>query len=125
MIINSADYLLENPALSVSQHDGILNMFSIRHGLYEENVWEERRIPIDAAGVFILDPINATSKLKQKSLDEITSFLGGFSDSAFFERYDNTGDGLNFLKTKYAAEQNLIHTKLIELLAYKNQLENQ
>jgi len=47
------------------------------------------------------------------------------TDNSFFERYEATGDGMDVLKTKYAANKVAIQAKFAEVVAYVAQLEAQ
>ena len=124
LVYNMADFVSENPAPTVGQHDKMIVGFCI-HKFTEEGQWEDEPLPIDSAGVFVTDAANATAKLKTKTLEEIKTFLRGSTDSSFFERYEAAGDGMDILKTKYASNKAAIHAKFDEVIAFVAQLENQ
>ncbi len=124
LIYNAADFYRENPNLTILEHDKILSMFS--EPLFVEMPdWEDEPLPVDRAGTFIMNHDNATAKLKAMTLERIGTFLGGDADNSFFERYEAAGDGMDILKTKYAANKVAIQAKFAEVLAYADQLENQ
>lgn len=124
LVYNMADVVSENPAPTVDQHDKMISGFCIRK-FTEQGQWEDEPLPIDSAGVFVTDAANATAKLKMKTLEEIRTFLGGSADNSFFERYETGGDGMDILKTKYAANKAAIQAKFAEVLAHVVHLENQ
>ena len=124
LIYNGSDFFKENQNPDVSQHDKLLVGFYCSDFI-EEPEWEDEPLPIDPAGVFVIDQNNATTKLKTKTLDEIKTFLGGDTDNGFFERYEAAGDGMDILKTRYAANKVAIQAKFAEVLAHVAQLENQ
>ncbi len=115
----------ENSAnISEASHDIFINMIC-HGGILSSADWEDEPMPIDSAGIFIVDPINSTTKLKTKSLKELKTFLGGITDNSFFKRYQAEGDGMEILKTKFAAEKDSIQGKLAELFVHVAQLEAQ
>jgi hypothetical protein len=109
-------------ALDLAKHGNFIGLFCNRE-IIQEPDWEDEPIPIDPAGIFIIDPNNATTKLMTKTLEEIRNFLGGNTDTGFFERYEADGDGMKILKTKYAANKAAVQAKFLELLAHVAQLE--
>jgi hypothetical protein len=117
--------VLENSAnIPQAKHDRFVNLFCNR-AILQEPDWEENPPPIDPAGVFIVDENNATINLKAKGLKEIETFSSGNIDNSFFERYEATGDGMDVLKTKYAANKAAIQAKFAEVLAHVAQLASQ
>lgn len=124
LVYNMADFLSENPNPTVGQHDEMIVNFCIPTFI-QENEWEDEPLPIDPAGVFVTNATNSAAKLKTKTLEEIKTFLGGSTDNSFFERYESAGDGMNLLKTKYAANKVAIQAKFAEVLAHVAQLEAQ
>jgi hypothetical protein len=123
LIYNAFDFINNNQKPNIAQHDNLLSGFYCS-GFVDPTEWEDPRIPIDRAGVFIINPDNAVTKLKTKSIEEIETFLGGSVDISFFERYEANGDGANVLKLKYAANKAVIQSKFAEILAHLAQLEN-
>ena len=124
LIYNASDFFKENLNPDESQHDKLLFGFYCSDFI-EEPEWEDEPLPIDPAGIFIIDQNNAATKLTAKTLAEIKTFLGGDTDNSFFERYEAAGDGMDILKTKYAANKAAIQAKFAEVLAHVAQLENQ
>jgi hypothetical protein len=123
LIYNAFDFINNNQKPNIAQHDNLLSGFYCS-GFVDPTEWEDPRIPIDRVGVFIINPDNAVTKLKTKSIEEIETFLGGSADNSFFERYEANGDGANVLKLKYAANKAVIQSKFAEILAHLAQLEN-
>lgn len=117
--------VLENSSnVTSARHEMFVNIFCNRE-IRQEPDWEDEPMPIDSAGVFVTDATNSAAKLKTKTLEEIKTFLGGSTDNSFFERYESAGDGMNLLKTKYAANKATIQAKFAEVLAHVAQLEAQ
>jgi len=124
LIYNAFDFINNNQNPNVAQHDNLLSGFYCSD-FVDPTEWEDETLPIDRAGVFIIDPDNAVTKLKTKSIEEIKTFLGGTVDNSFFERYEANGDGANVLKLKYAANKAVIQSKFAEILVHLSQLESQ
>ncbi len=124
LVYNTADFCKENANPAIAQHDAMLACFYCP-ALIEESDWEDEPLPLDAAGAFIVNADNAAAKLKTKTLEEIETFLNGSTDNSFFERYEAEGNGMDILKTKYAANKVAIQAKFAEVLAYAAQLESQ
>jgi len=85
-------------------------------GFVSESNWEEQQIPVDAAGVMILDASAVVARLKTKPWQQVERFLGGETSAQAFSRYAVSGNGLAALKTKYAANQAAIIAKWNELV---------
>lgn len=102
-----------------------ISKMSLYRTLWQMGYWENKSEYILSAGAFILDANMATTELKTKTLEETEIFLGGHTDVSFFERYEAAGDGMDILKTKYAANKAAIQAKFAEVLAHVAQLENQ
>lgn len=85
-------------------------------GFVSESNWEEEQIPVDAAGVMILDASAVVASLKTKPWQQAERFLGGETSAQAFSRYAVSGNGLVPLKTKYAANQAAIIVKWNELV---------
>ena len=124
LIYNAFDFINNNQNPNIAQHDNLLSGFYCS-GFVDPTEWEDETLPIDRAGVFIIDSDNAVTKLKTKSVEEIKTFLGGTTDNSFFKRYEAEGDGMDILKTKYAAEKASIQAKLAELFVHVAQLAAQ
>lgn len=81
-------------------------------------------MPIDAAGVMILDATNVVTQLKAGPWQQAKQFLGGTDNaSAYFARYTAPGNGLAVLKAKYAQNQAAIDAKFVELKTWVAQQE--
>ncbi|MEO8616436.1 MAG: hypothetical protein ABI600_14930 [Luteolibacter sp.] len=87
-------------------------------GFLSEGDWEESRIPIDAAGIMILDAAAVVTHLKTRPWQEADQFLGNNTAAEAFARYAVSGNGMAVLKTKYAANQATITAKWNELAAW-------
>jgi hypothetical protein len=76
-------------------------------------------MPVDSAGVFILNPDLAVEELKKRPLERVRFFLTNVTEPAeFFRRYVGEGDGLEVLKAKYAANKAVIDAKHREVVAW-------
>lgn len=87
-------------------------------GFLSEGDWEASPIPIDSAGIMILDPAAVVTQLKTRPWQEAEQFLGNNTAAEAFARYAMSGDGMAILKTKYAADQATITAKWNELAAW-------
>lgn len=87
-------------------------------GFLSEGDWEASRIPIDSAGIKILDAAAVVTQLKTRPWQEAAQFLGNNTAAEAFARYAVSGDGMAILKTKYAADQATITAKWNELAAW-------
>lgn len=93
-------------------------------GFVAEGDWEDKAMPINAAGVMILDSASVVMQLKAGPWQQAKQFLGGAEQAnVFFERYASSGDGLAVLKTKYAQNQASIDAKFVELKNWTAQQE--
>ena len=110
--------------LTINQWQLISDLILLKQ-LWSARSWEDNSDYLGSAGGFIVDANKATTELKTKNLAEIKTFLGGDTDNSFFERYEAAGDGMDILKTKYAANKAAIQAKFAEVLAHVAQLENQ
>lgn len=88
--------------------------------LLDESAWDEDdRMPVDSAGIFILNPEVAMDELKKRPPERVRDFLCNVKEpAAFFDRYVGEGDGLERLKAKYGAEKAAIDAKFVELAAW-------
>jgi hypothetical protein len=77
--------------------------------------WEDQVMPIDAAGVMILDAAAVVTQLKALPWKQAELFLGRYSPVDAFEDYETAGGGLPALKAKYAANKAAIVAKWQEL----------
>ncbi len=88
--------------------------------LVDESAWDvDDLMPVDSAGMFILNPDLAIEEVKKRSPERVRYFLTNVSEpSEFFARYAATGDGLAKLKTKYAAGKSTIDARFRTLAAW-------
>lgn len=87
-------------------------------GFLSEGDWEASPIPIDAAGIMILDAAAVVAHLKSQPWQEAQQFLGNNTATDAFARYAASGNGMTVLKAKYAADQANITAKWNELGAW-------
>jgi hypothetical protein len=83
-----------------------------------EAYWEDEPVPSDSAGLMILEPAAVVIRLKTRPLEEARQFLGNRDAADAFERYAANGNGLDVLKTKFAANPAAIVAKWDELGAW-------
>ncbi len=107
----------QNGTVSSANLINFITVFSIA-SFCSEGDWEETRIPIDSAGVMILDATAVVTQLKTRPWQEAEQFLGNNTATGAFARYAVSGDGMAVLKTKYAANQAVITAKWNELAAW-------
>lgn len=129
-------YVVEALAAKVVQSNGVLNstdlgsavdIFSI-YRLVDGTMWDPPDVPmpIDWAGVMIIDAPAAVTELKAGPWQQAKKFLNGETTAGgYFVRYTGSGDGLAVLKTKYAANQSAIDAKFNELKTWADQQEQQ
>lgn len=91
-----------------------VTVFSV-DGFMDEAVWVDEHMPIDAAGVMILDAAAVVTQLKALPWKQAELFLGRYSPVDAFEDYETAGGGLPALKAKYAANKAAIVAKWQEL----------
>jgi hypothetical protein len=125
--------LLGTVATHVAQQNGnvanstltsLVTMFRIGEGFISEANWEKAPMPIDAAGVMILDATVVVSQLKSGQWTDAKRFLGGVSSAQiYFARYAPNGDGLSALRTKYFRNKSVIDAKFLELKSWVTQQE--
>lgn len=102
-----------------------VRIFAVR-GFVEEGAWEDEKMPVNGAGVMILDAPAVVTQLKAGPWQQAKQFLGGAATaSGYFTRYVGSGDGLAVLKTKYAANQTAIDAKFSELKTWADAQEQQ
>jgi len=127
--------LISTAGTHVEQQSGIVTssnlanfvkVFAVGNGFVSEPNWEDRPMPIDAAGTMILDAAAVVTQLKAGPWQHAKQFLGGATTaSGYFTRYVGSGDGLAVLKTKYAANQTAIDAKFSELKTWADAQEQQ
>ena len=83
--------------------------------------WEDQLMPIDAAGVMILDSAAVVTQLKALPWKHAEQFLGRYSPVDAFEDYEAAGTGLPALKAKYMANKPAIVAKWQELQTWVSQ----
>lgn len=118
-IINAIErhILDKNATVSTTNLNVFIKVFSIA-GFRSEGDWEGTPIPIDAAGIMILDAAAVASELKTRPWKEADQFLGNLTSAEAFARYAASGNGMAILKTKFAANQAAITAKWDELAAW-------
>jgi hypothetical protein len=129
---NCGQYLIKAAAVHVSEQNGAIDaatlakfvkLFASR-GFVVEADWEDAPMPINSAGVMILDAPAVVTQLKSGPWEQAKRFLAGGNTSAgFFKRYLASGNGLPVLKTKYAQSQAVIDAKFSELKTWVAQQE--
>lgn len=107
----------QNGAVSADNLMNFITVFS-NQGFLTEGDWEASRIPIDSAGIMILDAAAVVTQLKTRPWQEAGQFLGNNTAAEAFARYAVSGNGMAILKTKYAADQATITAKWNELAAW-------
>jgi hypothetical protein len=107
----------QNAAISASNMQIFIKIFS-NNGFVNEPDWEEQPIPVDSAGIMILDAAAVVTQLKTRPWQEAGQFLGNNTATEAFGRYAVSGNGIAILKTKYAADQATITAKWNELAAW-------
>ena len=65
-----------------------------------------------------LDPTAVVAHLKMQPWQQANRFIGGASAAQAFARYAAAGDGLEVLKTKFAANPSTVTPKWNELAAW-------
>lgn len=103
-----ASWIIVELGKMVEENDGELDLetaglgvavFSVR-GFEIESDWEDRYMPLDAAGLLISNP-GVLPLLEALSKEELQEFLGCGDVETFFRRYTETGDGLAALKRRF------------------------
>lgn len=82
------------------------------------SVWVDEVMPIDAAGVMILDAASVVTQLKALPWQQAEQFMGRSTSGDAFENYELTGEGLAILKTKFTENKAMIIAKWDELSAW-------
>jgi hypothetical protein len=107
----------QNATVSAANLNAFIKVFSIA-GFPTESDWEASPIPIDSAGIMILDAAAVVTQLKTRPWQEADQFLGNATATEAFGRYAPSGNGMAILKTKYASNQLAITAKWNELAAW-------
>lgn len=110
----------------IENQNGMLTSGTLRHcltffsvdGFLSEADWEEEPMPVDAAGIMILDAAAVALELKAQSWKRAELFIGGRTAAEAFARYSGDGTGLPVLKSKYAANKALVEAKWNEVQAW-------
>jgi hypothetical protein len=110
----------------IENQNGTLTSGTLRHcltffsvdGFVSEADWEDEPMPVDAAGIMILDAAAVASELKAQSWQRAELFIGGRTVEEAFARYSGDGTGLPVLKSKYAANKALVEAKWNEVQAW-------
>ena len=97
-----------------------VTVFSVSGFIFTPD-WESELMPIDAAGVMILDSAAVVTQLKALPWKRAQQFLGRYSAAEAFEDYEAAGTGLPSLKAKYAANKATILAKWQELQTWVSQ----
>jgi|GEM_PF-1139586 len=97
-----------------------VKVFSV-DGFMDEAIWVDEHLPIDAAGVMILDSAAVATQLKALPWKHAEQFLGRYSPVDAFEDYEAAGTGLPALKAKYMANKPAIVAKWQELQTWVSQ----
>jgi len=119
VIVHSVkQYVIEQNAV-ISPIDIVIfiKVFS-NNGFVNEPDWEDQSIPIDSAGIMILDAVVTVTRLKNRPWQEADRFLGNMTAAEAFARYAASGDGMAILRAKYGANQATISAKWNELTAW-------
>jgi hypothetical protein len=93
----------QNAIVSAANRNAFIKVFSVA-GFISEGDWEGSPIPIDSAGIMILDAAGVVTQLKTLPWQEADRFLGNATALQAFARYAASGNGMAILKTKYAAQ---------------------
>jgi hypothetical protein len=107
----------QNATVSAENLASFCTVFSTS-GFIAEGDWEGSPIPVDSAGIMILDAAAVVTHLKSRPWQEADQFLGNATAEQAFSRYAASGNGIAVLKTKYAANQATITAKWSELAAW-------
>lgn len=119
VLINSIERHIidQNATVSSGNLISFIKVFSVG-GFQSECDWEEEPIPVDSAGIMILDATAVVTQLKTRPWQEAEQFLGNRTVAKAFVRYAASGNGLAVLKTKYATSKAGIDAKWSELSAW-------
>jgi hypothetical protein len=107
----------QNGTVSAANLISFSTVFSTE-GFTAEGDWEASPIPVDSAGVMILDATAVLTQLKTRPWQEADHFLENATAEQAFARYAAPGNGMAILKTKYSANQATITAKWNELVAW-------
>lgn len=107
----------QNATVSAANLTSFCTVFSTG-GFIAEGDCEGSPIPVDPAGIMILDATAVATQLKSRPWQEAEHFLGNATAAQAFARYATSGDGMAVLKTKYAADQATVTARWNELAAW-------
>jgi hypothetical protein len=90
-------------------------------GFISPNAWENDKMPIDAAGLMIVDADAVVDYLKTLPWKRAERFVRGDPPDVAFAEYEAGGEGLAILKTRFAANKAQVSAKWNELAAWVEQ----
>ena len=110
----------------IAEQNGIITAGNLAHfikffstdGFVSEANWEDKPMPVDSAGIMILDAAATVTQLKTQPWQNAERFLGEETAAQAFARYAAAGDGLAVLKTSFAANSSTVTAKWNELAAW-------
>lgn len=123
-------YLIKAAAAHVSAQNGAVDAATLANfaklfasrGFVVDADWEDEPMPINAAGVMILNAPAVVTQLKAGPWQQAQRFLSGAKNATgFFKRYAASGDGLPVLKANYVQSQVAIDAKFLELKTWVTQ----
>jgi hypothetical protein len=115
---------VQNASVTAGNLANFVKIFASKRGFISGGDWEDEPMPVNAAGVMVLDAAGVVTQLKAAPWQQAKQFLGGATDAAiYFARYAMTGDGLAVLKTRYSQNQAAIDAKFVELKTWVAQQE--
>lgn len=127
-MVISGDVFIRALAHHVVHEEGVVAAEVLRQAvvlfgngrLVDETAWDvDDPMPLDSAGVFILNPELAVEELKKRPVERVRFFLTGTTEaSEFFRRYGAEGDGMEKLKSRYAANKAAIDAKHREMVSW-------
>jgi hypothetical protein len=127
-MVQSGDHIIRALSYHIVHEQGVVAADLLKQAvqlfgngrLVDETSWDvDDPMPVDSAGIFILNPDLAVEELKKRPVARVRFFLTNVTDSAeFFHRYVGDGDGLEVLKAKYAANRAAIDAKHREIVAW-------
>lgn len=89
--------------------------------LYFEANWEYERLPIDPAGIMILNPEAVRKMLMSGPWRHASRFVWDDTPAAFFRRYLPSGDGLEPLRKRFSQNRTKIEEEFVMLQAWVHQ----
>lgn len=106
--------------VSDAQLANFIRVYATR-GFVLEPDWEERRPPIDRAGLVILQRDKVVAQVKAMPLENAEYFVGNWTAAIAFERYAADGHGMPLLKERYAGNKAQFEAKWQELFDWVKQ----